>query len=227
MDGKYVVYSGSKEIYHAMIPALKSLLKNSSVDHVWLLTEGKFNYEVPDNVTVMDCSDLKDEYFNPYGPNMKTHFTWFAMLRAALCFILPVDQVLSLDIDTICVKNIDEIWDYELKDNYFSAVREPHRCRDGLIYTNIGVAMYNLKKLRKGKAQEVLEVLNRQYFTFVDQDVFNYLCQGYIAPMPSRFNVTRFTERCSTPSIIHYAGQSHWFSEPEYQAYSGMSWDEL
>jgi len=227
---KHAVYTGTRNLYPMMVPAVKSLLKYSSVDKVHLLIEDdEFPYELPDCVETLNMSG--QEWFEPDGPNMKSYFTYMALIRSAYCHIFPdVDTILSLDVDTICVNDTDGVWDIPLGDNYFAASLEQHRSMNGLIYCNIGVCLYNLKLLREsGKADEVISVLNRQRLQWLEQDAFTYLCQGYIAQMPSYYNSNKFTipHGGEEVRIKHYPAVHDWTKEPEYVEASKLTWDEV
>lgn len=217
MSSKYAVYCGNAAVHTAMVASCKSLLANSSVDQVWLLTDTPPKHGMWLDGTRANWRVVDNKWFKPDGPNMTSHFTWLAMLRAALCHILDVDKVLSLDCDTVCVGNIDDVWSIDISDAYFAASIEPHRTHNGFVYMNTGVCLYNLEKLRNGKADEVIDVLNRQQFSWVEQDVFNYLCQGYMAVMPSRYNTNPWTQKCTAPKIKHFAGQTHYLHEAEFR----------
>ena len=203
---RYACYCGNSAVHDAMSASCRSLLAHSSVDHVWLLTD-----EAPvDGVrdTRVEWHVVDNVWFDDDGPNMTSRYTWLAMLRAMLCYVLPVDTVLSLDCDTVCIGDVDGVWDLDISDAYFAASEEAHRCYQGLQYTNTGVALYNLRKLRDGKANEVAHVLNNRQYTWVEQDVMNYLCQGRIVDMPSEYNANAWTALCEAPKIVHYAGVS-------------------
>ena len=55
------------------------------------------------------------------SPNMRSKFTYLAMMRAAKAKVLPedIDMVLSLDCDTIIHGSLDELWDLDLDGYYF------------------------------------------------------------------------------------------------------------
>ena len=92
--------------------------------------------------------------------------------------------------------------------------------RPGTVYCNTGVALYNLAKLRDGKADEVIEVLNRQYYRWPEQDALNWLCQGRIALMDSSYNSCPWVcEPCGFTSIIHYAARDDWRGELHVVSY--------
>lgn len=221
------VYTGSRNLYQHMVVAAKSILINSNVERIYLLIEDDdFPYELPDCVECRNVSGQK--YFKPDGANMNTKFTYLAMMRAALAFEFPdLDKILSLDVDTIINRDISELWDTSLDGYYFSAAREAHRTGDGFLYTNTGVALYNLEKLRDGKAQEVIDVLNIRTYPWVEQDVFNYLCQGRILEMPSEYNINEFTLPPISQTIIHYAGAKKWDNKPEYIKYKDVPFKKV
>lgn len=223
---KHAAYCGSRNLYGDMETACKALLRNSDVDHIWLLIEDpEFPRELPSEVSVIDVSGQR--LFRPDGPNMGSRYTYLAMMRAALCHVLPPDvhKVLSMDCDTIAVRDVSAAWDVPMDGCYFAAAREKHRCYEGLLYTNTGVALYDLDMLRDGKADEVISVLNRRRYTWVEQDVFNYLCQGRIAVMPGDYNACDWTEH-PDPRLLHFAGYADWRERPELWAYRDMTWNE-
>lgn len=151
-----------------------------------------------------------------------------AMMRIALCHVLPdVDKVLSLDFDTVCIQNVSAVWDLPIDDCYFSASAEWHRTAHGLLYTNAGVTLYNLEKLRDGKADECIEVLNRRKYEWLEQDVGNYLCQGRIYDMPFEYNSNHWTDKnASHARIVHFAGipRDDWCDNLQVRMYRDMPW---
>jgi len=229
---KCAVYTGSRNLYAAMSTAAKSLIANSDVDRVYLLIEDCwFPSELPPIVDVVNVS--KQAYFPAGGPNMKSGYTYLALMRAALA-LMPefsdFDRILSLDVDTVCVRDISDIWGLPIDSCYFSASIEPHRCLDGETYCNTGVALYNLDMLRDGKARDVVDELNSERYPNVEQDVFNYACQGFIHRMPSEYNAAKgWTEPCEHPRIVHWAGRKfgYWTRRPEFMAYRDMPWREV
>lgn len=227
---KIAVYTGSRNIYSDMVMSAKSLTAFSDVDKIYFLIEDDgFPEELPDHIETMNMSE--QEYFMPWSPNNQTHFTYFAMLRAALGDIFKqYDRVLSLDCDTIAVRDVSHIWNYPIDEYYFAASIEPARSKYGLIYTNVGVCLMNLNMLRNTeKTYECIDVLNKQQFTFVDQDVMNYLCQGYIYEMNSEYNANEYTKPCQNPRIIHFAGMKRnlWLKHPKAKYYNETSWDTI
>lgn len=167
---------------------------------------------------------------------MGSRFTYMAMMRAALPFVLPqYDKVLSLDIDTIVDQDISELWNINLGDNYFAAVLEPDRCRGGKyykegdpqLYYNVGVVMYNLKQLRDRKGMEVIKSLNKEKYPFLEQDCMSKLCEGRILTLSNDYNCTNYSNyaicgRSFDPKIYHFAAIKDWQDYKEVKKYRDM-----
>lgn len=226
---KHAVYCGTRNVYDDIETAAKSLVANTSVDVVhFLIEDAEFPRELPSIIRVHDVSG--QEFFDPDGPNAKTGWTWMVLMRAALCHVMrDVDKVLSLDCDTICHGDADAVWELPLDGCYFAGVTEQHKSRDGLQYANMGVVLFNLEKLRDGKADECIAVINSRGYTWPEQDVMNYLCQGRICEMPKRFNDMDFNGPTAGAVITHYAAKprGEWSKLPEPMQYAAMTWDQV
>lgn len=229
---KHALYSGSENLYGDMQTAAKSLIANSDVDKVWLLTEGGYDFWLPDMCEIVDVSG--QEFFPKDSPNMGSKFSYLSLMRAALALmpeLAEIDVILSLDVDTICCRDVSGAWDMPVDNCYFSASSEP---REGIrlknmLYCNTGVALYNLAKLRDGKAREVVDALNWRRYPNIEQDVFSFLCQGHIHDMPSEYNATEYTKATNVVRIKHYAGHkaAKWRLEPLVAEYRQKSWAEV
>ena len=228
-------YTGTRNIYGDMETAAKSLVANSDVDRVVLFIEDdEFPNELPDIVETRNVSG--QEHFPQGGPNMSTQYSYMALMRAAVCKEVDGDRALVLDTDTVSVRDVSDIWDLDMEGCYIAATPEWHRSKNGLMYCNCGVVLQDLEKLREWKADEIIDALNRRYFRWVDQDMFNYLCQGHIAEMPYEYNANHWTRngffdmlpraRMREARIVHYAGMREFRKHEEYSIYSNMGWDE-
>lgn len=226
---KAAIYTGTRNLYKHMIPAIKSLLYNSDVDKIYLgIEDDTFPYELPNICQIINLSGQK--IFEPDGANMKSRFTYMALIRAALPKILPkrLNRVLSLDVDTIVDDDISDLWDLPIDDCYFAASHEWHKAQEGYIYTNVGVCLMNLKKLRDGKTDELIHALNKVKLEFADQDILNLLCQGHIYDMPAEYNANYYTEKVDKPKIIHHIGDNNKLSSyQDVKKYSAMTFEEI
>lgn len=202
---KVAAYCMTRNLYRSAVPSIKSLLKNSDVDEIYLLIEDdKFPYDLP-KIKAINVSE--QQYFAPGCPNYYgTPWTYMAMMRATLCYYIKADRVLSLDIDTIIDGDISELWNLPSDDYYLAGGKEPDKSYNDL-YVNAGVIMYNLKKLRDGMADKVIDSLNHRLYGFAEQDAFNELCRGQIYELDPKYNVHLWSQKTEDePVIVHHAG---------------------
>ena len=214
---KVAAYTGSRNIYPQMVPAVVSLLEHADLDKVYLfIQDDEFPYRLPHQCQIRNVSNQK--YFPPNGANMKSPFTYFAMMRAALPYELNEDRCLSLDVDTIVVDRIDQLWDLDLDGYYYAGVRTPHTFKRGA-YFNAGVSMLNLDKLRDGTADRIIDLLNQRKFYFVDQEAYNQACKNKILELDPCYNCCIWTDWTDHPKIIHYGGMKEWDKYKDYVDY--------
>lgn len=220
-------YTVTRNQYDRVVPSIKSLMINSEVEKIYLLIEDdKFPVELPKEVECINVS--RQKYFRSMGPNNVYPWAYMPMMRAALCKVLPdVDTVLALDADTIIDGDISMLWHYPIEDYYVAAVGEPDRSSEGKPYVNTAVALFNLAKLRDGKADEMIRALNNRRFMFLEQDCINELCRGGIALLPSVYNKCDYTAPCEEPAIVNYAGIREWEEIPLCLKYMDVPWEEV
>ena len=230
---KAVVYSGTRNVYYKMMPAVKSLLKNTNVDQVFFLIEDDiFPYNLPQKVK---CINVKNQQWF----KKETCVNWDAgygeymvLLRAVYPQLFPqLDVILSLDNDTIVNSDISNLWDIDISNYYIAGVRDtPAFNRNGL-YVNAGVLLYNLKKLREDKMDEkMIRALNTIKRDFHEQDLFNEMYKGHILELPTEYNshplFVNFDPK--KRKIYHYAGfHDYFFTEPLVRFYNNMKLEDL
>lgn len=233
---KTAVYSGTRNLYQAMITAAKSLLFNSSVEKIYFLIEDdSFPEKLPPQIETLNVS--KQKFFPRHSANYKTSFSYMALLRVCYTKLFPnLDKILQLDVDTVVVDNIDELWEIDLTDKYFAAVEEYLSTYKpfGKKYYNIGVAMFNLDEIRNDHADNaMIRFLNQKTMPYIDQDACNKILIKKSVDLPLRFNETVVTGFTDSPTIVHYAGFKEWESNPrvsrrEYlKKYREMTWEEV
>lgn len=214
-----VIYSASRNLYPYLPVAYNSLLAHTKVDKVYILAEDDvLPYEVPSVVEVINTSG--QTIFPAWGPNYSTMFTHMALIRGAYCDIIPDDMVLQLDVDTIVVDDISDVWSTDMTDSYISACHEVYGDYRpyGDYYYNIGVCLFNLKFMREhGIDKQLISLLNSQRLLYIEQDALNQLCAGHIHPMSAIYNASRFTGEPCGSRIIHFAGVQDWWYCSRYQ----------
>ena len=207
-----VVYVGTRNLYQAMMPSIRSLLDHNHVDRLYLVIEDdRFPVDIPGvDVRVINVSDQK--YFGPDSANIGTRFSYMCMMRVTYADILDCDRVISLDCDTIINDSLEPIYQMDLDGKWFAAVPEPFKTElYGRNYYNAGVTVFNLDQMRKdGATAELVDLLNRETLPFIDQDAMSRYPEKSVA-IPVRYNETMFTGRTDHPAVVHYAAIGDWF----------------
>lgn len=225
-----VLYAVTRNLYQDMIVSLKSLIYHTKIDNVYLFIEDdRFPYELPDFIKTINVSDQK--WFFENGPNVKNRCTYMVMMRVVAGEYMDCDTVLSMDYDTIVKKDISPIFDNDISDLYFAAVREPEKYFPQVPnYYNFGVALLNLKNIEHIEKIAV-SLLNTAYFSLVEQDVMNILCQERILELPNKYNANAYTGKFDEKDVIikHYPGKEKWqfHADLDYKKFLIMPWKEV
>lgn len=221
---KVVIYAGTRNVYHNMAVAVKSLLMHTKVDTVWFLTEDDtFPEELPDVIRTKNVSGQK--WFDPGGPNVKKRWSYMALMKLALPELFPDEgRVLWLDIDTICNRDITELIETDLKGCYMGMAAEPIRCKRPFVYYNAGVMPMDMEKLRDGTAAELIRLVNTREMDFPEQDAINLLCQTKIHEISPYWNSNRWIVEVSDPGITHFAADRNYELQPLWRQYEQMDW---
>lgn len=185
------------------------------IDRVYILAQDDdIGLTLPANVQVINMSG--QDIFPESGPNYYCRWTHMSLMQAALHRILPAeDKVLSLCVDTLITHDLSELWEIPLDDYYFAGVPEPYKTmRFGYTYINCGVVLNNLRKLRDGMGDCLIDSLNRQKYDFANQSCVNSLCHDHIYCLPNQYNATYWTGMPSNAYIRHFAAEGDsWFSK--------------
>lgn len=213
-----VVYSGTRNLYECMLPAIDSLLEHNKPEKVILLIEDDtFPYELPEVCETMNVSVLKNHYFMPNGANMNSVFTYMAMMRICYADLFPqYDKVLQLDVDTIVCDSLEPIWNLDLTGKWFAACPEylgNYKPFPNEKYYNIGVCVYNLDQMRKDNCLPyMLQTLNYIKLACTEQDVMNMFGVPFkVVDIPKRYNESFCCGYTDEPAIIHFAGFPDWW----------------
>lgn len=226
---KVVVYMADSRIYHMMNTAAKSLLKHNKVDRVYFLTDtDTFPFILPD---VIKCVNVHNQsIFKANNPNMNAMYGYMTLMRAALSKVFPDEhRVLLLDPDTIVCDDISPIWDTDINDYYFAAVKETrNNTHTKIPYFNAGVMLMNLDKLRNDHMDDiVINVINSKYYTHMEQDVLNYICDTKILPLPSEYNASFVSDPTEHPRIMHFLSRAKQDFYKYGKPYDELSWEDI
>lgn len=210
---KTVVYAATRNLYRQVLPCINSVIQNGNVDEIILLIED--NHFQFDDLPIQTINVSKQPWFNPKGVNFNSRWTYMVMMKVALSKILYTkEKALLLDCDTIVEHDLSPLWDIDMTDYYFGAVKQKDDGRGGAFtkgdYFNTGVLMCNLAKLRDGMDDTLIYRLNTHYYQYVEQDCISTECEGKIYALKGRWNSCDFNEEDTERYITHFAAQPDW-----------------
>jgi lipopolysaccharide biosynthesis glycosyltransferase len=131
----------------------------------------------PDNeVTRLDVTDLYEQEFHECV-NESAYCTPYTLLRL-LADLIPdmPDKLLYLDIDIMIADDIRKLYDIDVTDYEYAAVKEKYGC--WLIrpdYFNAGMLLFNMKKIREtGLLEKARDRIRTKKMLFADQSAIFY-----------------------------------------------------
>lgn len=227
---KVVAYCCTANWYEHLKVAVNSLLiNNPGIDKVVCFIEDD---ELPwhyDKVEAINLNKL-ERYIREGSPNYNSLFTYMTLMRLCFSKWLPYDKVLQLDVDTLVVDNIEDLWDLDMTDMAIAAVPDvinplPDTCET---YINAGVMLVNLEYLRKTEIDEaMINEINTVKHLWPDQDVVNVFCQGHTLLLGYEFNDLIPKRRTFKPKILHYAGLKEWWKPDAYDSHYWLKWKNI
>ncbi len=152
------------------------------------------------------------------GKNEKSFYTPYALTRLLFeSFPLP-DKLIYLDADVMCCDDLSMLWDIDIEDYEFAAVRDKEGCifihRN---YCNSGVLLLNLKETRKsGLFERVCKKVCSSKMIMPDQTALNLYAKRKLI-LPRRFNEQR-TIREDTV-LKHFCRGFKWYG-PFFKLYN-------
>lgn len=145
------------------------------------------------------------------------------------------DKCIYLDVDVCVCKDLSELFNIDLKDNYIAGVvdaghyflEQKHIKRLNIpsldAYVNAGMLLMNLKEIRKDNITTKFKHLSKRNYSAQEQDILNIACIGRILTLPPKYNAMtirleedspflrkfysqeEINEAKNSPHIIHYA----------------------
>lgn len=225
-NAKCAVYVATRNIYQYMLPSIRSLIAHTNVDRIYLLVEDdELPYKLPNECEIINMTG--QTMFLPSDNHYNTYWSYMILFRVALDKIFPnLNRILSLDVDTIITEDISDIWDIPLGDNYLAATEEPDRRCGDVTYHNMGVTLFNLKKIREDDvSNKMIQAIKTEWYQYPEQDCINKYCQGKIFNLPSEYN-SGVVGASPQRKIIHFAccPTAYWWQDEmvkRYKNYNG------
>jgi lipopolysaccharide biosynthesis glycosyltransferase len=126
--------------------------------------------------------------------NKFSYITHAACLKFDLPVLIPdKDKVLYLDSDVIIQKDLRDLFETNIEDNYAAAVKDFVQVDNDLNinnYFNSGVMLLNLKLMRENDSSAAMLNINKsvENLKFMDQDCFNIYFHNKVKLLPVIYN---------------------------------------
>ena len=178
-------------------------------------------------VEKVDVTDIYEKEFNG-SKNESAYWTPYTLIRL-LADMIPnmPDKLLYLDIDIMANGDIKELWDIDIEEYEYAAVKEKYGC--WLVrpdYTNAGVLLFNMKKIKETKLLEKARKKKKtKKLPFADQDaIFRSTTKKKI--IPRKFNEQSKFDRKDTV-LCHFCKRLMWLPYPHTENYKQWNIDEI
>lgn len=171
------------------------------------------------------CIDMTDRYRTSLanGKNAANYYTPYAQLRLFLGELEGVpDKLLYLDIDTMCLSDIGQLYDTDIAGFEYGAVLD-HMGKFWIspTYCNSGVLLLNLPRLRETKLlQRCRDYIEGHRLVMPDQTALHRLHECRLI-LPRRFNEQRKPREDTV--VKHFCRGIRWF--PFFHIYNYKQWE--
>lgn len=159
------------------------------------------------------------------GKNERSYYTPYAMNRLLLDLLPLPDRLIYLDTDVMCCSDIAELWQTNVTDYEFAAVKD----KEGSFfirptYCNTGVLVLNLKKIKEtGLFARTRERVVEKKMIMPDQSALNALAKDKLI-LPRRFNEQRAIR---TDTVLkHFCRSFKWYG-PFFKLYNYKQDDRI
>lgn len=209
-----VCFSGNRKIFEGLLLSVMSMAKTASQPlDIWILTmsvpEQNPNFlgytdaqialldkvvkdkNPQSRVRMFDVTDLYKKHLAG-SKNAETGYTPYTLLRLLIDKLPDVpDKMIYIDVDTMCVSDIAQLWNVPLGKHDFAAAKDyMGRFWIRPTYCNAGVLLLNVKQMREdGLFEKCLDMVNRKKMMMPDQTALNKY--GKKKFLPFRFNEQR------------------------------------
>ena len=182
---------------------------------------------VNNNITKIDVTELYEKEFGNCK-NESAYCTPYTLLRL-LADLVPdmPDKILYLDIDMMIAKDILPLYNTDISDYEYAAVKEKYGSkiikRD---YINAGMLLLNLKKIKETKLFEKgRESLRTRKMLFADQDAIYWNTESKLL-LPRIYNEQSKFNREDTV-ICHFCKRMLWKPYPHTENFKQWQVEEV
>ena len=178
-------------------------------------------------VQKVDVTDIyEQEFMNCKNEN--AYCTPYTLLRL-LADLIPnmPDKLLYLDIDMMANGDISELYNIDISEYEYAAVREKYGSKlIALDYINAGMLLLNMKKIKETKLLEkARDLIRTTKMLFADQDAV-YRSTTKKLLLPRKFNEQAWFNKKGT-IICHFCKRMLWFPYPRTENYKQWNIEEV
>ena len=175
----------------------------------------------------IDVTDLYEEQFGNCK-NEGAYCTPYTLLRLLADLIPEIpDKILYLDIDMMANKDIAELYNVDISNYEYAAVKEKY----GSVfiwpdYINAGMLLLNIKKIKEtGLLEKARYLIKTRKMLFADQDAI-YRSTTKKLLIPRKYNEQSSFKRQDTV-ICHFCKRLMWLPYPHTENYKQWNIDEM
>ena len=156
-----------------------------------LLEKTLKGYNAESTARIIDVTALQHKYFDK-AKNQKNSYTPYASIRLFLDELDVPEKLIYLDADIMLAKSIKELYDVDIKNYEFAAVKDIVGSRFfPKQYCNSGVLLLNLKTIKEtGLFTKAKDLVKKRALMMPDQSALNMRCIAKLV-LPYRFNEQR------------------------------------
>jgi len=243
-----VVYAVNRYYYPYLYISIYSLIKNSTSNYDISILHDSLNEDEINTLMTLKNTKINiniinvEEYVREKKYILSDHISKEAYFRFLIPIILSnYNKVIYLDCDTIITKDLEDLYNINLKNNTLGAVLD---CGISSIkgytsnivkipdntYINSGVMLINNKLFIQNKEEEIEclnIIINNKKLKFHDQDIINIYYKNKILFLDNKWNKQidlrikkDFINDINNSFIIHYYGPSKaWLNKSNANAY--------
>ena len=196
-------------------------------EHIDFLNEVVQEKNEDNKVFKVDVTDLYEEQFGNCK-NEGAYCTPYTLLRLLADLIPQIpDKILYLDIDMMANKDIAELYNVDISNYEYAAVKEKY----GSVfiwpdYINAGMLLLNIKKIKEtGLLEKARYLIKTRKMLFADQDAI-YRSTTKKLLIPRKYNEQSSFKRQDTV-ICHFCKRLMWLPYPHTENYKQWNIDEM
>lgn len=178
-------------------------------------------------VIKIDVTDLYEREFG-HGKNENAYCTPYTLLRLMADLIPQIpDKILYLDIDMMIAKDISELYNTDISEYEYAAVREKYGSK--IIrpdYINAGMLLLNMKKIKEtGLLEKARNLIKKRKLLFADQDAIFWSTSKKLL-LPRKYNEQSKFNRKDTV-ICHFCKRLMLLPYPHTENFKQWQVDDI